>query len=177
MPIVVWVHGGGFRRGSKNDIRRPGPILEHGGYILASVEYRLSGEAIFPAAIADCKAAVRWLRANAAKYGIGHDAADSPESLFIGGPIQDHPKKAQKANPIAYVSADDPPMLLVHGDKDMSVPYNQSELLYAALQQAGVESRLYKVAGAGHGFRNPTKDTPESLFAMAAEFFDRHFKP
>lgn len=65
MPIVVWVHGGGFRGGSKNDIRRPLPILKHGGYILASVDCRLSGEAILPAAIADCKAAVRWLCANA----------------------------------------------------------------------------------------------------------------
>ncbi len=68
-------------------------------------------------------------------------------------------------------------MLLMHGEKDLSVPYNQSELLYAALQKAGVESRLYKVVGADHGFRNPTNDTPESLLKMAAEFFDRHLKP
>ena len=241
MPVVVFVHGGGWKNGSKDRIARPLPILQH-GYVLVSADYRLSGEAIFPAAIKDCKAAVRWVRANAATYRIDpdrlgvwgtsagghlvallgtawevkewdvaheenaaysskpaavcnwfgptdflrmndfegridHDSSDSPESRFVGGPIQDHPHKARKANPITYVTPDDPPMLLMHGEKDLSVPYNQSELLHAALQKAGVESTLYQVAGTGHGFRNAMNDTPQSLLQMAAEFFDRHLKP
>ena len=48
MPVVVYVHGGGWRNGSKDRIARPLPILKH-GYVLVSVGYRLSGEAIFPA--------------------------------------------------------------------------------------------------------------------------------
>ncbi|MDE0769676.1 MAG: hypothetical protein OSB19_14960 [Opitutaceae bacterium] len=63
---------------------------------------------------------------NDVKGKIDHDAADSPESLFIGAPIQDHPEKAQKSNPINYVSRSDPPMLLMHSDKDGLVIYNQS---------------------------------------------------
>ena len=39
MPLVVWIHGGGWRGGSNDGLRRPGLILEHGGYILASVDY------------------------------------------------------------------------------------------------------------------------------------------
>ncbi|UUO05708.1 alpha/beta hydrolase [Blastopirellula sp. J2-11] len=71
LPLVIWVHGGGWMGGSKNGC--PARWLVSDGYAVASVEYRLSGEAIFPAQIEDCKAAVRWLRANAGKYGINPD--------------------------------------------------------------------------------------------------------
>lgn len=66
-PLVVWIHGGGWRDGSKSKppIRR---IIEY-GYALASISYRLTDEAIFPAQIHDCKAAIRWLRAHAVEYG------------------------------------------------------------------------------------------------------------
>ena len=113
-----------------------------------------------------------FLRMNDFEGRIDHDAAGSPESRFIGAPIQEHPEKTQKANPIQYVTKDDPPMLLMHGEKDQAVPYNQSELLYAALRKAGVEARLYNVRGADHGFRNPTHDTEESLYAMVTEYLD-----
>ncbi len=63
LPLIIWVHGGAFRLGSKED----GVPLDYlaQGYALASISYRLSQHAIFPAQIQDCKAAVRWLRANA----------------------------------------------------------------------------------------------------------------
>lgn len=237
IPVVVWVHGGGWRGGSKDGVRRSLPILSH-GFGLVSVGYRLSGEAVFPAAIADVKAAVRWVRANAARYGfdpdrlgawgssagghlvtllgtahevtewdsiheenagvssrptavcnwfgptdflrmndypgrIDHDAPDSPESRFIGGPIQDNPEKTQRANPIRYVTPDDPPMLHMHGENDRAVPYNQSELLHAALRESGVQSDLYMVTNADHGFRDMTGDTPESLLGRVKDFFER----
>ena len=89
-----------------------------------------------------------------------------PESLFVVGRIQENQDEARVANPITYVTPDDPPMLLKHGKKDLAVPFNQSEPLYAALRQAGFESRLYKVVGGDHGFRDATKDTPEAIFAM-----------
>ena len=117
-----------------------------------------------------------FLRMNDFEGRIDHDAATSPESRFIGVPIQEHPERTQKANPINYVTSHDPPMLLMHGEKDMAVPYNQSELLYAALQKVGVESILYKVVGGDHGFRNAANDTTESLFEMVASFFDAHLK-
>ena len=70
LPVIVWVHGGGWRTGDKNGLSRPADFMAARGFAGACVEYRLSGEATFPAAIYDTKAAVRWLRANAAKYRI-----------------------------------------------------------------------------------------------------------
>ena len=66
-PLIVMIHGGAFRMGSKEG-ENPVPFLAE-GYAVASINYRLSGHAIFPAQIEDCKAAVRWLRAHAAQYG------------------------------------------------------------------------------------------------------------
>jgi acetyl esterase/lipase len=68
-PVIVNLHGGGFAIGDKRDIHVL-PILKglENGYAVASVNYRLSGEAIFPAGIMDVKAAIRWLRANSTKY-------------------------------------------------------------------------------------------------------------
>ncbi len=65
-PLVIWVHGGAFMMGSKED-DPPLEALER-GYALASLNYRLSQHALFPAQIEDCKAAVRWLRAHALLY-------------------------------------------------------------------------------------------------------------
>jgi acetyl esterase/lipase len=238
LPLIVWVHGGGWKGGSKNGINRCAGALER-GYALASVEYRLSGEAIFPAAIEDCTAAISFLRLHAAKYGIDpdrigvwgssagghlvsmlgttsdvddfethpvskkassqvqavcnwfgpsdflrmndfpgridHDAPDSPESRFIGAPIQEHKALSQRANPISYVSPSDPPFLHMHGEKDQAVPYNQSELLHAALKKAGVSTELYKVRNGDHGFRG-SDDSPESLVERSIDFFDKHLK-
>ncbi len=71
LPLIINIHGGAFRMGSKED----GVPVEYLslGYAVASIGYRLSGDAIWPAQIEDCKAAVRWLRANARTYGIDPD--------------------------------------------------------------------------------------------------------
>ncbi len=69
-PLVVWIHGGGWVGGDKTDC----PILNLGyckkGYAAASLSYRFSTEAIFPAQIEDVKAAIRWLRAHAKEYNL-----------------------------------------------------------------------------------------------------------
>ena len=69
-PLIIWIHGGAFRRGSKESSEHnqlPFDYLTE-GYALASINYRLSQHAVFPAQIEDCKAAVRWLRAHAAEF-------------------------------------------------------------------------------------------------------------
>lgn len=232
MPVVVYIHGGGWRGGSRDAGVRPLSRLAQRGYFGATVEYRLSAEARFPAQIEDCKAAIRFLRSKAKEYGIDpdrigvwgpsagghlvallgtsgdvkelegkggaaefssrvqavvdwfgptdflkmgknkidHDAANSPESLLVGGPIQENKDKVAAANPVTYVTKDDPPFLIMHGDKDDLVPLGQSELLHAALRTAGVESKLHVVPGAGHGFGG------RDLEAMVDEFLDRHLK-
>ncbi len=234
LPLIIWVHGGAFRMGSKKD-HVPLAYLER-GFAVASLNYRLSQHALFPAQIEDVKAAVRWLRANAKKYrlnpnrfgawgesagghlaallgvtgntntfdvgehleissrvqavvdhfgptdflqmdtqrlpgGMVHDPPDSPESELIGGAIQTHKDRATRANPITYVTGDAPPFLIVHGDRDPLVPYQQSVILKDALVAHGVPVSLYTVAGEGHGnFKDP------KVAEMTLKFFERHLK-
>lgn len=68
LPLVVSIHGGGWAAGSKDGII--GFYLLGQGYALASIEYRFSQKALFPAQIQDCRAAIRWLRANSRKYNL-----------------------------------------------------------------------------------------------------------
>ena len=68
LPLIINIHGGAFRAGSK-DTGVPLDYLSR-GYAVASINYRLSQHAVFPAQIEDCKAAVRWLRAQAPQYGL-----------------------------------------------------------------------------------------------------------
>nr|QRD81016.1 lipolytic protein [uncultured bacterium] len=75
-PVVVWIHGGGWYLGSKDEWQPPkvvvNALLER-GYAVASISYRFSNEAIFPAQLEDCKAAIRWLRAHAGDYDFDAD--------------------------------------------------------------------------------------------------------
>lgn len=237
LPLIVWVHGGGWQNGSKD--RCPAlPLLEH-GYAVASINYRLSSHAIFPAQIQDCKAAIRWLRANSAAHGIDgerigvwgssagghlvamlgvagdvkefevgpnlqvssrvqavcdffgptdftkmnaqatvkgpidHDAPDSPEAKLIGGPVQTNQEKSDVASPLKYVSADDAPFLIVHGDADPLVPLGQSALLERALSKADVKCRLVVLPGAGHGGPQFNSNDMEE---QIRDFFARSFR-
>ncbi len=68
IPLVVYIHGGGWRNGSKQDVNAL-PLLRE-GMAVASINYRLTDEARWPAQVNDCKAAIRWLRAHGAQYGI-----------------------------------------------------------------------------------------------------------
>ena len=215
LPLIVWIHGGAWLGGSK-DGGSPALQFTANGYAVAHVGYRLSPEAKFPAQINDCKAAVRWLRANAIKYNLDatkfiawgssagghlvallgttgdvkelegevndvkessrvqavidwfgpadflhigeaksnrdHNAPDSPESKLIGGALPENKDKAAKASPTTYVSKDDPPFLIMHGDQDFEVPFQQSELLADALKKAGVDVTFVPMKGASHGF-------------------------
>ena len=71
LPVVIWIHGGGWDSLNKS----PCPIgcMATQNLAVVSINYRLSGDAIFPAQIYDCKGAVRWLRANADKYNLDAD--------------------------------------------------------------------------------------------------------
>lgn len=237
--VLVWIHGGAWLAGSKDRVHPWMLELTQHDYVVVSVQYRLSQQAIFPAQIHDCKAALRWLRAHAEKYElnrdciavagasagghlaallgtsgdvkslegesvhvdessrvqavidffgptdlllmgkqsgadskIDHDAADSPESKLIGASIQDHPEKTRKANPMQYVSKDDPPFLIFHGDKDDVVPYQQSVILHEALKKVKVSSTLVRVKDAKHGF----PITPEYRRQIKA-FLEKYANP
>ena len=75
-------------------------------------------------------------------------------------------------SPIAHVSPDDPPTLILHGDRDELVPLQQSETLVQALERAGVEARLVVKPGAGHGWLTMARDMEQ-----VADWFDAHLKP
>lgn len=223
IPLIIWIHGGGWQSGDKS-LSPNGHQLRYArrGYAVASLNYRLSGEAIFPAQIYDCKSAIRWLRANAATYNLdttrfgvwgssagghlaalvgtsndvvdmegtvggnnqfssrvqatvdwygptnlllmdtqlkaqpgcgsgNHDAADSAESLFIGCPIQTCPAAVQRANPMTYLTTDDPPFFIEHGTADCVVPTGQSQIFQELMQASGHDSVFTTIPTAGHG--------------------------
>lgn len=234
LPLIINIHGGAWMMGNKSDAVPLSFLSE--GYAVASINYRLSQHAIFPAQIEDCKSAVRWLRKNASKFGIDpdrfgvigasagghlsallgttgdvkefdvgenldvssrvqavvdlfgptdllqmddhrlpngmiHNLPSSPESLLIGGNIQENKEKAMKANPITYVTKDDPPFLIIHGDSDPIVPHHQSELLEQALKNAGVSVIFYTVKNGGHGNFNDI-----NVFILIKDFFAKNLK-
>ena len=96
-----------------------------------------------------------------------HDAPDSPESILIGGPIQENDDLCALASPITYIDPDDPPFLILHGDADPLVPHCQSRMLFQGLQEAGVSSKFILVPQAAHG---PGLFTDE-YFSMMTDFF------
>ena len=68
LPVVAWVHGGGWLKGSKDNCKAS--FLAQNGFAVASIAYRLTDVAQWPGQIEDCYAAVRWLRSNAEKWGL-----------------------------------------------------------------------------------------------------------
>ena len=101
------------------------------------------------------------------------DPSEAP-SLFIGCPIQSCRDKTESANPISYVTPDDPPFLILHGTSDCLVPWQQSQILDEALKAAGVDSTLILVPGAGHAdflFLSP------SIQNQVNDFLDQRLKP
>jgi len=73
LPAALLLHGGGWRRGSRATLKDRAEELAGHGVVVVAAEYRLTGEARWPAHIHDAKAALRWLRANAAAYGVHPD--------------------------------------------------------------------------------------------------------
>ena len=78
------------------------------------------------------------------------------------------------ASPVTHVTADDPPVLLIHGDADEVVPYQNAEVMKAALEKAGVPVELLRIPGAGHGPTFPGATNPPDYIGAMVEWFDRH---
>lgn len=139
-PLVIWVHGGGWSRG---DARQSGAFadwpgvlgaLAARGYVVASVDYRLSGEARFPAQVQDVKAAIRFLRSKAGQYGI------DPSRVYLwGGSAGGH--LAALATLTCAVAAFDPPAStgrLPHSQAVNAKPLPQSDCVQGAAIWYGV---------------------------------------
>jgi acetyl esterase/lipase len=248
-PVIVSIHGGAFMGGDKRDIQVT-PMLAglERGYVVVSINYRMSGEAKFPALIQDVKAAIRWIRANAEIYlfdpgriavwgssaggflslmagvsvhvpelddlslgnpnqpahvqavvdwfgptdflkmdeqlsesgfipqeEMAHNGANSPESLILGRKITLVPELVRAANPETYIRSDAPPFFIQHGDRDDTVPHQQSvnmaAKLTSVLRKENVTLELLK--GARHA--DPAFETPENVKKML-DFLDRCLK-
>ncbi len=104
-----------------------------------------------------------------------HNSINSPESLLMGFSIKNNPVAVQLANPVYYVTADDPPMYLAHGLADCTVPYNQSKILYVALVNAkGTTDIKYELlTNSGHG--TGKFETAETINKMI-DFLDIYLK-
>jgi acetyl esterase/lipase len=151
-------------------------IARHGQEVRkqrSQVTRQLQGVISPPASGEHVKNLLNHFRVDGGLEGAIPDAPDSPESQLIGGAIQDNKDKAARANPITYVSKDDPPFFIVHGDQDPLIPLNQSQLLHEALNKAGVQVTLQVIKGAGHG--GPAFQAPQ-IDELVFTFFDKHLK-
>ena len=212
IPLVIFIHGGGWLSNDKyadmGYMKKTVAEIVSSGYALASIDYRFSTQAVFPAQMQDCNRAVSFLYDNADQYGIdknsfavmgfsagGHLASmvglsknneipafympgtsksfsfkavvdfygpaelilfpgsndeKSPEGLLIGAAPLSRPDLAKAASPITYVDKNDPPFLIIHGEKDEMVSPKHSQLLSAWLSVVGVPNELVIVKDAPH---------------------------
>ena len=97
-----------------------------------------------------------------------HSGASSPEGSLLGGAVSTKLDLAATASPITYVDSKDPPFFIVHGTSDQTVPICESIFMDAALQKAGVQTKLTKVNGGGHG----TGTTVEPYIGQMVTFFE-----
>ena len=102
-------------------------------------------------------------------------------ALLLGARIDDTTvkgsveyKSAVAASPITYVSADDPPLLLMHGDADRTVPFHQSELMESALRKVNVPVKLIRIEGGDHGPDFPGAKNPPDYKAEMVKWFDMY---
>jgi acetyl esterase/lipase len=237
-PAVVFVHGGGWIIGDKSGVRPRVEEVARQGFVCFNINYRLAfgAENNWPAAVEDAQRAVRWVRANAARYGVdsnrigaigdsagGHivsflgttDTINNsdpalakfssraqcvvdlfgPTDLtedysakvaaglssndmvrqFLGGTPAQKPEAARAASPLWRVDAKSAPFLIFHGRLDVLVPPDHSERLHAALQKAGVESKLVMFENEGHGFKK--KETRDKFAAETLAFLKKHLRP
>ena len=102
---------------------------------------------------------------------------NGPLTKLLGGPPREKLDVARKASPINHVTKDDPPFLLVHGDKDRTVNIRQSEMLNDRLKEAGVDVTFLVVKNGAHGNFGPEAEPDTAAINQAvASFFEKHLK-
>ena len=93
---------------------------------------------------------------------------------FVGVPSILERKTYREVSPVTHVSADDAPFLMIHGDADDTVPFEQSELMEAALKKSGVEVKLIRVPGGGHGPNFDGATNPPDYLEETVRWLNRH---
>ena len=125
-PCVVLIHGGGWKTGRREDYRYYGEEFALRGYVAASISYRLSGVAPYPAAVDDCEAALRWLRDHAADYNI-----DPKRIAVVGGSAGGHLALmlGYRANDPKHPGVPVRAVVDIYGVYDMATPYGRDHSL------------------------------------------------
>jgi len=178
-PAIVWVHGGGFAGGDRTSSIVPFPdSFAKAGYVVASIDYDTSASspcvlqphlrdecrAVLESAVADGQEAVRWLKRNAAAYGIdparvaiAGESAGAMTAAGVGTEATDAASSVRAwisisggIDGIAGVDATDAPGLLFANTEDPYVPFAWSADAEAALRRAGVPVKLVAIDGVGH---------------------------
>ena len=113
----------------------------------------------------------------------GDGGANALLTLFTGAYLDrgvgpDTPEAAlyREASPVTYVSEDDAPFLLIHGDQDFVVPHSQSERLHAKLTEHGVTVEFMTIEGGGHGDPTFSRHGPSGYFEDVVRWFDKHLR-
>lgn len=147
------------------------PPLVAAGYTVFTLNHRATPGFRYPEVFSDVQRAIRFIRYNAAKYGIDPDrlggaGGSSGAHLLSLSATMDAAGIGADACTVTgstargYVSRDDPPFLLLHGDADQTVPFSQSQEMEAALKRAGVAVKLIRIEGADHGPDFPGAKNP-----------------
>ncbi|MCU1636618.1 MAG: Isoprenylcysteine alpha-carbonyl methylesterase, partial [Cryobacterium sp.] len=74
LPVIVWVHGGGWRSGDRHDSPDLHEYFARHGFAMVSIDYRLAPHSIFPAQLLDVRSALRWIRVNSLEHGLNPDS-------------------------------------------------------------------------------------------------------
>jgi acetyl esterase/lipase len=264
LPVLVWSSGSGWL--SDNGKQGAAAFAGHfndAGYAVIGLSVRSSLQATFPAQLHDAKAAIRWLRRNAARYQLDpariavsgnssggwvatmlgvtgsvralegevgvtgessrvqavvnffgptdllamdaqmlpgacerfnaafglvdcHNDPNSPEGRLVGCAIQTCPARSAAADPVNYVSRDDPPMLILHGQADELVPHGQSVVLFDTLEERCLDATFHSIPGVGHSTSfvfDTSQATEQTVFQTARcrtkswQGFRRHSEP
>ncbi|NUM52887.1 MAG: alpha/beta hydrolase [Candidatus Hydrogenedentes bacterium] len=164
VPALVFIHGGGWQMGDKKDYEVYCIDYAAKGYVCVTINYRLRQDALFPAAVEDCKAAVRWMRANAAKFG-----ADPEKIAAIGGSAGGHLSMM-----VGY--CDDPAMEGSGGNPEQSSRVQVVVNFYGVPDLTG---ELAKEAPEAINFLGKKQDEDFALYAKASPltFLDRSDPP
>ena len=248
MPAVIFVTGGGFISANRARMPQLRMFLAENNFVVGSINYRTAPNSKFPAPVEDVKSAIRFLKANAARfnvdaekvfvigdsaggyltafaavtngdkmfnvganlnqsskilaavdlYGISDPARIAENfpaevqaaynlpgaiaSMFVngvpyftgtGGGILENLDAAAKANPINYITKNSAPMLLMHGTADNIVSPAQTDLLFQALKNHGIEAERYLIPNANHAdeYWQQTE-----VLEVITEFLEAHLK-
>jgi len=200
-PAIIWIHGGGFRPG--NDKRQKyivgmSEAFAMRGWVSVAPDYRVRANPDpdrLPAlrdALEDCRAALAWLRTNAAacridptRIVVGGGSAGGMIAVNLAGLENIEAAAAKRPGIVALVDLwgspaaaltitefgpTFPPTFIIHGTADPTVPFAQSEALAAALKAGGIAHELYAIPGAAH---TPTADMADLVGRTVAFVYPR----